>query len=322
MAEWKGGGGSAGLDLPEAVPEAILCWAFSPMIGSYTHLRTDLGEDGGEGAGGAAGGDGVPVGGGRSVEAVDADVEAGLLELFLDVDLSGLHEGKEIAAHPGDLRQAHAALGEVDGLACEVRRGGVAFGWGGVAVEVDEVLLELDGANGGVDLERFVEAASEVARDVTEELRGPGAGVASVEGEAIVDGECGAGGEGDEHAPFPHGIEVGVILYAAETVLIGHLILVEENGVRADEGGGHEETAVLVVKTWKRERFHGGVGDGGKLRSREVGGTDDGDDGGLGAEGVVVRAGSEMPGLRDEVMEVRGGGELRGPVALGDVVTL
>jgi len=97
--------------------------------------------------------------GGGQIFFVDADVEAGLLELLFDVDLAFLNERKKVAAHPGDLGAGEAVLGEVDGLAGEMRRGGVALGGGGVAVDAHETLLELDGANGGVDLQGRVEAS-------------------------------------------------------------------------------------------------------------------------------------------------------------------
>ncbi len=123
----------------------------------------------------------------REVALVDADVEAGLLELLLDVDLARLDERQEIAAKPGDLRHGEAVLGDVDGLAGEMGRGGVAFGGSGVAVDVDEVLLELDGADGGVDLQGRLEAGVELAGELGEEVRGPGAAVAAVGGKALVD---------------------------------------------------------------------------------------------------------------------------------------
>ncbi len=40
---------------------------------------------------------------GREVAPVDADVEAGLLKLFFDVDPAALDEGKKVSAEPGDL---------------------------------------------------------------------------------------------------------------------------------------------------------------------------------------------------------------------------
>ena len=53
-------------------------------------------------------------------------MEAGLLELLFDVDLALVDEGLQVGAHPGDLREGEAAFSDVDGLAGEVRGGGVA----------------------------------------------------------------------------------------------------------------------------------------------------------------------------------------------------
>ena len=90
--------------------------------------------------------------GGGKIFFVDADVKAGLLELLFDVDFSLLHQRQKVAAQPGDLGEREAVLGDVDSLTGEVGRGGVAFGWGRVAIDVHQVLLEFDGADGGVDL--------------------------------------------------------------------------------------------------------------------------------------------------------------------------
>ena len=80
-------------------------------------------------------------------------METGLLELLLDVDLALVDEGLEVGAEPGDLDAVEATFGDVDGLAGEVRGGGVAGGGRGVAVGAGEALLDGDGADGGVDLQ-------------------------------------------------------------------------------------------------------------------------------------------------------------------------
>ena len=96
--------------------------------------------------------------GGGEEAFVNGDVEAGLLELLFDIDLALVDEGLKVGAEPGDLDAGEAALGDVDGLAGEVWGGGVAGGGCGVAVGADQALLNRDGADGGVDLERCMEA--------------------------------------------------------------------------------------------------------------------------------------------------------------------
>ena len=125
-------------------------------------------------------------------------MEAGLLELLFDVDLALLDERQQVAAQPCDLGEGEAVLGDVDGLAGEMGRGGVAVGGSGVAVGAEEMLLELDGADGGVDLERRVEAGVVGAGHGGEKLRGPGAAVAAILREAFVDVQGAAGGDGDK----------------------------------------------------------------------------------------------------------------------------
>src|SRR6266853_1598180 len=118
---------------------------------------------------------------------VDADVKAGLLKLLFHVHFAFLHQGQEVAAEPGDLGKGEAVFRDVDGLAGEVRRGGVASGGGGVAVDVHQVLLEFDGADGGVDLQRRVEVSVVGTGQGGEKLRNPGAAVAPVCRKAFVD---------------------------------------------------------------------------------------------------------------------------------------
>ncbi len=105
----------------------------------------------------------------RQIFLVDADVEAGLLKLLFDIDLALLDKRQQIAAQPRDLGEREAMLGDVDSLAGEMRRSGIAFGRSCVAVDVHQMLLEFDGANSGVDLQRRVEVgvvgAGQVARN-------------------------------------------------------------------------------------------------------------------------------------------------------------
>src|SRR5258707_15846753 len=66
----------------------------------------------------------------REVFFIDADVEAGLLKLLLDVNLALLYEGQKVAAKPGDLCEREPVLGDIDGVTGEVGGGGGSLGWG------------------------------------------------------------------------------------------------------------------------------------------------------------------------------------------------
>jgi hypothetical protein len=228
-------------------------------------------------------------------------VEAGLLELFFDVDATILDEGKQVAAQPGDLGEREPTFGDVDGLTGEVGRGGVAFGGGGVAVSALEPELELDGADGGVDLQGGVEAVVVIAAEVGEELCGPGAAEAPVIGEAVVDAKRIVGGDGHEHAFGAHAVEVGVVLHAAEAVLVGEGVLPDEDLVGAEERSGDDETASVVVKGWEDDGTGGGILNAGQLRP-VGGGADDADHGGLvaghvGAECIAAGCGSQVKSM-------------------------
>jgi len=204
-------------------------------------------------------------------------VEAGLLELLFDIDLALLHERKQVATGPGDLGEGEAVFGDVDGLASEVWRGGVAFGGRCIAVDVHKVLLELDGADGGVDLQGSVKVRVVGAGHRSEELRGPGTAVAAIYGEALVYLEGVAERESDKKPVVAHVQEVIVVLNAAEAVAVRDLILVDENLVGAFEGWRDDETAALVVERRKDDRCGGCLFDAVQLRPFG-GGADDADD--------------------------------------------
>src|SRR6266851_4868626 len=176
-------------------------------------------------------------GGGRQILPIDADVKAGLLKLLRDVD----------------------------GLAGEVRRGGVAFGGSGVAVDVHQVLLEFDCADGGVDLQRRVKVSVVSASQSGEKLRDPGAAVASIYGKALVDLQGVTFGEGDQQPFAAHVQKIFVVPDAVEAVAVSYLVLTDEDFVRALERWRNDEAAALVVEAGQDD---GGCGllDTGQLR--------------------------------------------------------
>ena len=200
-------------------------------------------------------------------------MKAGLLKLFFDIDAAVFDEGKKVAAEPGDFREGHPALGDVDGLSGEMGRGGVAFGGGGVAVDAQKVVLELDGADGGVDLERRVEAGVVGLRHGGEELRDPGTAEAAIERQAVVDAEGGAFRDGDELADATLVEEVVVVEDAVEAVAVGHEVLVDKDFVRAVERGEDAAVGAIVGQLRQEERVGGGFGDG--LELRVIGGAAD-----------------------------------------------
>jgi hypothetical protein len=116
------------------------------------------------------------------------------------------------------------------------------------------MLLEFDGANGGVDLQGSMEVCVVGAGQRGEELRGPGTGVAAVAGKALVDLEGVAGGERDEEAFAAHGGKILVVLDAVEAVVIRYLVLVDENIVGTLEGRRNDEAAALVVQGGQDDR--------------------------------------------------------------------
>ena len=208
---------------------------------------------------------------GRGVAAVDGDVEAGLVKLLFDIDLAGGLQRQEPGAHPGKLRKGHALLADVDGGAGEVRGGNVAVGGGGVAVDCKERALELDGADGGVDLEGAMETRIVAAGEVGEEVGRPWAAVAAVEGQIGIHAQGIAGGDGNDVSGGLELVELGVVFDADQTLGFIALVLAHE---------GFERSTQRRNEVNAGDGFNGGMGCDG-LR-REVRGV------GVGSEGRVT----------------------------------
>ena len=130
----------------------------------------------GSGSLGQLGSGGAALVRGRRVGGINADVEAGLLELLFYVNLARLDERHQVAAHPGDLRDGHAALAEVKGLPGEMRGGSFAIDRGGIAVGALQAKLVGDSAYSRVDLQGLAEALVEGVGDVGGEVYGPWTG--------------------------------------------------------------------------------------------------------------------------------------------------
>jgi len=79
-------------------------------------------------------------------------------------------------------------------------------------------------------------------------LRGPGTAVATVQGEALVDLQRVACGERDQEPFAAHVEQIFFALDAVEAVVVGHLVLVDEDLVGAPERWRNDEVAALVVE--------------------------------------------------------------------------
>lgn len=206
------------------------------------------------------------IGGGK-IFLVDADVKAGLLELLFNINLAFLHERQKIAAQPGDLGEGEAVFRDVDGLTGEVGRGCVALSRGCVAVDVHEMLLEFDGADSGVDLQRCVEVGVVCAGDGSKEFCSPGAAVTTVQGKPLVDLQGVCGRKRDQETFAAQCEEVFIVLNAVEPVTLGYLVLMYEDVVGPSERWRHDEAAAPVVEGWQDDRGCDLVFDTSQVRS-------------------------------------------------------
>lgn len=175
---------------------------------------------------------------------VDGDVEAGLVELFFHVDLSGFLERQEVGPHPRDFGERQAFLGDVNGCAHEVRRGDIARGRSGVTVNQDETALELNGAHGGVYLKRTVKADPVRMGRIGEKDCSPATRTAAVRGQVRIHTQLGAYRNGHQLSVVPHPVQLGRVLDALEPFSLTALVLPLERSQRADQRRRHIEVSV------------------------------------------------------------------------------
>lgn len=213
------------------------------MLKAWSLLSWGGCSDGGGHGASLGRGDGSRLGRLRRVVLVDGDVEAGLLELFLDVDEAGELLGEKPVAHPGNFAAGHAVFGDVDGAAGQVGADDVAFGGGGIAVAMHEVGLVFDSADGGADEEGVAELLGVGVGEVGEEGRGPGPAVLVGVGQLLVDVERGRDRHRDEEALGDATGEVVFVEDAFEAVGFGALVLAGQGLKGAAQGRRHAEAA-------------------------------------------------------------------------------
>ena len=127
-------------------------------------------------------------------------------------------------------------------------RGSISVGRRCVAVDVHQMLLKFDSADGGVDLQRAVEVGVVGAGQGDQELCRPGSAVSAVCRKTIVNLQAVVGRKGDEE-PFAAQVQnVSIILDPVEAIAIGHLVLSDQNLVGTLEWRGNDETPALVVE--------------------------------------------------------------------------
>ena len=145
-------------------------------------------------------------------------MEAGLLELLLDVDPAGLFERQQPGAHPADLLPAHVLLGDVDRGPGQMRAGDVALGRGCVAVDPLQLLLVGDGPHRRAYLEGTVKLRRMGARQIREKGRRPGPAIAPVPGQVAVHRERRRHRHRHQHSAGDAIVQIVVVLDAFKTV--------------------------------------------------------------------------------------------------------
>jgi len=194
---------------------------------------------------------------GADVALINRDVEAGLAELFFNIDFALVLEGIEAVAHPVELGAGETALGDVDGGAGEMGAGNVADCRSSISIGTHQALLVGDRADGRADLESVAELRLMRVRQVGEKRGGPGPAIAPVLGQTRIHRQTGRLGNTDELAIGDAGAEVGIIFNAFEVVGVGLLVLADQRFKRATQGrhghdacvaegiGGHPERGLL-----------------------------------------------------------------------------
>lgn len=100
----------------------------------------------------------------------------------------------------------------------------------------------------------------------SKKLRRPGAAVATIYGEPLIDLQSAIGWKIDEQMLAAHVYEVFIILNATEPVMVSNQVLTDEYFAGSPERRRNDETATPVVKRWQDERSVCDLFDAGEIR--------------------------------------------------------
>src|SRR5882762_9326665 len=140
-----------------------------------------------------------------------------------------------------------------------MRRGGLAFCGGSVAIVAAELFLHLHGADCGIYLDLVVELAVISLAEILDEIARPGTAVAAVGIEPGIDAKRGAGADRNQSLTFFQGFEFVVILNARQIEAIDFLVLAKQRIVGRAENRAPAQTARVMLGTAPRGRAFGGV---------------------------------------------------------------
>lgn len=145
-------------------------------------------------------------------------------------------------------------LRNVDCLAGEMRRGDVPLSRSRVAVDVNQMLLEFDRTNGGVDLQRRVEVSIVSTGKRSQKLCSPWAAVAAVQRQPLINLQSVRSRKRDQETLAAHTQQIFIALNAIETLAFGYLVLANKDVMRSSERRRDDETAALVIEAGQDDR--------------------------------------------------------------------
>jgi hypothetical protein len=104
------------------------------------------------------------------------------------------------------------------------------------------------------------------AGQCSKKLRRPGAAVATIYGEPLIDLQSAIDWKIDEQMLAAHVYKVFIILNATEPVMVSNQVLTDEYFVGPPERRRNDETATPVVKRWQNDRSVCDLFDAGEIR--------------------------------------------------------
>src|SRR5258708_565099 len=145
-------------------------------------------------------------------------------------------------------------LRNVDRLTGEMRRGDVPFSRSRVAVDVNQMLLEFDRANGRVDLQRRMEVSVVSTGQRSQKLCSPRPAVTSVQGQPLINLQGVRSRKRDQETLAAHAQQIVITLNTIQAVTFGYHVLANQDVMRPSKRRRDDQTAALVVKTRQKDR--------------------------------------------------------------------
>jgi hypothetical protein len=187
-------------------------------------------------------------------------VEAPVAAFFFGLNQAEGAQFEEVKLNPMQFGWRQAAALQVHGNAGEVGRGCVAVDRSGIAIVTAELLLDLDGADGRVELNGMVELGAEVAAQVLHKVARPGTAVAALRRKLWRDVQVITFAKWDEIVRCDQLFQFVIVLDARQLQAVDFCVLAEQGIVRRAEDRVPVDTDATAARFGAGRCRHGGLG--------------------------------------------------------------